>query len=136
MKIASSPFSFRGESYLGKIYRPYIKILVTSVHIDEWIPVEMIVDTGADYTLFPRRYAQLLDINLHISCKAEETHGVGGKERIYLLKKGVHIKISKFKKEIPIGFLDRDDIPPLLGRLKSLEELILIMKHRTTIFEI
>lgn len=136
MKILSSPFSFRGDGYLGKIYRPYIQIFISSNKINEWIPTEMIVDTGADYTLFPKRYTQLLGINLNKDCKAEETQGVGGKEKIYLCKKSVFIKIGAFKKQIPVGFLNRDNIPSLLGRLQSLEILTLIMKNKTIQFEI
>ncbi len=136
MKILSSPFKFKGESYLGKIYRPYVQILITSDKIDEDIPIEMIIDTGADYTLFPKRYAQLLGINLKIDCRLEKTQGVGGQEVIYLCKNGIHIKIDEFQKEIPVGFLNRDDIPALLGRLKALEALTLIMENQITQLEI
>lgn len=132
MKLLSSPFSFRGDGFLGKIYRPYVKILISSNKISEWIPTEMIVDTGADYTLFPKRYAQLLGINLNKDCKTEETQGVGGKEKIYLCKKDILIKIGVFKKQIPVGFLNRDNIPSLLGRLQALELLTLTMKDKIT----
>lgn len=136
MKILSTPFSFKGDGYLGKVYRPYIKILISSNKIDEWVPTEMIVDTGADYTLFPRRYAGILGINLNKDCKLEKTQGVGGQEKIYLCKKGFFIKIGEFKKEIPVGFLNRDNIPSLLGRLQALEVLTLNMKDKTTQLEI
>lgn len=136
MKILSSPFSFRGDGYLGKIYRPYIQILISSDKISEWIPTEMVVDTGADYTLFPKRYAELLGINLHKDCKSEETQGVGGKEKIYLCKKGISIKIGVFKKQIPVGFLNRDNIPSLLGRLQALEILTLTMKDKIIQLEV
>ena len=135
MKIVSSPFSFRGKSYLGKIYRPYLQVFLSSDKIDEWIPVEILVDTGADYSLFPKRYADLLGIDLQKDCFYETTYGVGGKEGIYLCKKDIKIKIGSFEKEIPGGFLERDEVPPLLGRLGCLEVLTLIMKNRTTILE-
>lgn len=50
MKLGSWPFQFKGNSFLGKIFRPYIYVTLTSEKIDELIPVEMIIDTGADYT--------------------------------------------------------------------------------------
>lgn len=136
MKILSSPFSFRGSGHLGNIYRPYVQLLITSDKIDEWIPIEMIVDTGADYSLFPKRYAGLLGINLEKECFEQITYGVGGKEGIYLYKKGIRIKRGDWQEIIPLGFLGRDDVPPLLGRLKCLEILTLIMKNRTTILQI
>lgn len=136
MKILSSPFSFRGSGHLGNIYRPYVQLLITSDKIDEWIPIEMIVDTGADYSLFPKRYAELLGVNLEKECFEQITYGVGGKEEIYLYKKGIKVKRGGWQERIPLGFLSRDDVPPLLGRLKCLEILTLVMKNRTTILEI
>lgn len=135
MKLSSSPFSFRGEGYLGKIYRPYIEVLISSLKIKEWIPVEMIVDTGADYTLLPKRYAELLNISVLKECRLEKTYGVGGQETIYLCKKLVKMRISKFNSVIAVGFLDRDNIPALLGRLGAIEALTLIMKNQITTLE-
>lgn len=135
MRLLSSPFSFRGKGYLGKIYRPYIAILVTSKNIREWIPVEMLVDTGADYTLLPQKYAGLLKIDLNRECRVEKTYGVGGQETIYLCKNKVQIKIGLLKKLIPVGFLSRDDVPALLGRLSALEAVKLAMENRITILE-
>lgn len=136
MKILSSPFSFRGSSYLGNIYRPYVQLLISSDKIDEWIPIEMIVDTGADYSLFPKRYAELLGISTEKDCFLQTTYGVGGKEEIYLYKKGIKMKVDNWQERIPLGFLSRDDLPPLLGRLNCLEALTLVMKNRTTILEV
>ncbi len=136
MKILSTPFSFKGEGYLGKIYRPSIQAFIGSNNIDEFIPIEMIVDTGADYTLLPKRYAKLLAINLEKECIADMTHGIGGQGIIYRCKKSVRIKIGEFKKVIPVGFLNRDNIPSLLGRLQALEILTLITKNKITQLEI
>lgn len=135
MKLVSAPFSFKGLGYLGKIYRPYIKVSITSKNIDEWIPIEMIVDSGADYTLLPKRYAQLLCIDLLKDCFPKEASGVGGQEKVYLCKRVVSIKISSWEETIPVGILVRNDIPALLGRLDCLEKLGLIMKDLTTILE-
>ena len=107
MLNARFPFTKVGKTYLGTIYRPYAKIKLSSEKVDEWIPVEVVVDTGADYTLLPRRYAFLL--------------GVGGSETIHLYKKGVKVKIGNWESSVPLGFLERDDVPPLLGRLEALE---------------
>lgn len=135
MRILSSPFSFRGDSYLGKIYRPYVQLVMSSDKIDEWIPIETIVDTGADYSLFPKRYAELLRIDTEKECFLQTTYGVGGKEAIYLYKRGIKIKVDNWQERVPLGFLSRNDVPPLLGRLKCLEDLTLIMKKHTTILE-
>lgn len=133
MKIASIPFQFRGIGYLGAIHRPYIVVDIKS-RFDEWIPVEMIVDTGADYTLLPKKYAQILSISLKRDCFLNITYGIGGKEEVYLYK-NLPIKIGDWKKTIPIGFLSRDDTPALLGRLQCLEILKLTMQNHITTLE-
>ena len=75
----------------------------------------MIVDTGADYSLLPRFWADKLGINLEKDCKMFTTYGVGGSERVYFLPK-IKVKLGDWERIIPIGFLERNEIPPLLGR--------------------
>lgn len=135
MKLLLSPFSFKGKSYLGEIYRPYVQVQIKSERVREWIPVEMIVDTGADYTLLPKRYSYFLGISPEKDCFRHKTYGVGGDEIIYLCKNIAKVKIGSFEKVIPVGFLDRDNIPALLGRLEVLEILTLVMKDHITKLE-
>lgn len=134
MKPAKFPFTGIGKTYLGTIYRPYALIEISSPRIADWIQVEVVVDTGADYTLLPRKYADLLGINVNIDCLPDKTLGVGGSETIYLCKKLVKIRIGTWNKTIPVGILGRDDIPFLLGRLDCLEAFRLIFDKRTTFF--
>ena len=133
-KIASFPFTFIDKTKLGDIYRPYATVLIFSKLRKSWQPIEMVIDTGADYTLFPKRYAFIFGIDLEGECSVETTLGVGGSETVYLYKK-LLIKISNWQKEIPVGFLERDDVPPLLGRLSCLEALRLTFNNRVSVFE-
>ena len=94
----------------------------------------MVIDTGADYSLLPKRYAGILGIDLIKDCFAETTLGIGGSESVYQYK-NLPIKIGKWQKEIPVGFLERDDIPPLLGRLSCLEVFRLIFDKKESVFE-
>ena len=135
MEIIKVPFKKIAKSYLGRIFRPYVLVSLTSVKTDELFPAEMVVDSGADYTLLPNRYAFYLGIDLEKDCKAETTLGVGGSETIYLYKKGIFVNIGGWKKQIPVGFLERDDVPPLLGRLECLEVLKVTFEKRETVFE-
>lgn len=80
----------------------------------------MIVDTGADYTLLPRYLANNLGVNLEKDCKIFTTYGVGGGERVYFLPK-TKVKLGNWERFIPIGFLERNEIPPLMGRHLFLE---------------
>ncbi len=71
-------------------------------------------------TYLPRSYATYLGIDLTADCLAQTTHGIGGIETVYVFKNLI-LKIGDFKRKIPVGFLDRDDVPPLFGRHECLE---------------
>ena len=86
MLIAQFPFKKIGETELGKIFRPYAEISLFSERRKKWIPIELIVDTGADYTMLPKRYADLLKIDLNTECVPKTTLGIGGSETVYLYK--------------------------------------------------
>ena len=134
-KIASFPFTFIGKTKLGKIYRPSAIVLAYSKIRGKWQPLEMIIDTGADYSLFPKRYALDLGINLAQECVAATTAGVGGAETVYQYK-NLPIRIGSWQKRIPVGFLERDDLPPLLGRLACLEVFRLSFENKESLFEL
>ncbi len=91
----------------------------------------MLVDTGADYTLLPRIYAALLGVNLQRNCRRLMTAGIGGTERVYLLPR-LRMRLGPWLRRIPVGFLDHDDVPPLLGRARCLDTLeVCFWRHRT-----
>ncbi len=134
MQIINAPFKKVGKTKLGLISRPFVEVLLLIKTKTEWWPVEMLVDTGADYTMLPKRYAEILGIDLNIDCSTITTSGIGGAETVYIYK-NLEIKIGKWNKKIPVGFLERDDIPALLGRLNCLEILEVIFKKHRTIFK-
>lgn len=94
----------------------------------------MIIDTGADYTLLPKRYAMILGIDIEKECLVETTLGIGGSETVYQYK-DLPIRIGGWQRQIPVGFLERDDIPSLLGRLDCLELLRLVFEDRKSYLE-
>jgi len=115
-------FAFKKEKspILGIIYRPITQVFFWSEKDKYWSEIWMIVDTGADYTLLPRYLANDLGINLKKDCRTFLTKGIGGNEKVYFLPK-IKVKLGKWKRIIPIGFLDRNEIPPLMGRHLFLE---------------
>lgn len=117
------------------IFRPLIDVLVFAEKREEWFPARMVVDSGADYTLFPKRFAEFLGIDLLNDCLAQTSTGIGGSETVYLYKKGVKVKIGDWEVKTPVGFLERDDVPALLGRLKCLEKIGVSFRNRRTILE-
>ena len=114
------PYREEKSSILGLIRRPVAKVALWSQKSNKWLAVRMIVDTGADYTILPRYMANNLGINLEKDCKIFTTYGVGGGERVYFLPK-IKVKLGDWERIIPIGFLERNEIPPLMGRHLFLE---------------
>ena len=104
------PVTFRFQEIrsqlFGKIYRPVALVDFKHKTSDIWIPVLMIIDTGADYSILPRVYARPLGIDLTSDCSEHETRGIGGSERLFLYH-GQFVRLDKHKRTIPIGFLDR-----------------------------
>lgn len=119
---------------LGVIHRPVAKVYFYAKNKKLWYETWMIVDTGADYTILPKYFSERLGINLKKDCQIFKTFGIGGKEKVYFLKK-IKAKIGNWEREIPVGFLDRDEIPPLLGRHLFLETFeVLLSTNHTIIF--
>ena len=127
-------FSFKKEqsSILGTIYRPVARVLFWSKQINSWVAARMIVDTGADYTLLPRFMADELGVNLEKDCKIFNTYGVGGGERVYFLPK-IKVKLGRWERIIPVGFLERNEIPPLMGRHLFLETFETLFSSNHTV---
>jgi len=108
------PYQKEKSNLLGIIHRPMASVSFQSKN-NKWVPVRMIVDSGADYTLLPRYVAKRLQIDLEKDCQHITTHGVGGESSVYFLPK-IRVRLGKWERNIPLGFLDGDDVPPLLGR--------------------
>jgi len=93
----------------------------------------MIIDSGADYSLLPKRYAAVLGIRLE-ECEEEKTVGIGGVEVVYQYK-NLPIKVGSWEQKIPVGFLEREDIPALMGRLGCIEVIKLIFEDHKSILQ-
>ena len=122
MKI-SFPYKEKPSSIFGFIKRPIAKVRFWSKKYLRWLEYTMIIDTGADYTLLPFSKTKDLGINPEKDCQRYLSFGIGGAEAVYFSKKKIKIKIGKWENKIPVGFLEKEDIPPLLGRQKCLDLL-------------
>ncbi|HEX9722463.1 MAG TPA: retropepsin-like aspartic protease [Candidatus Paceibacterota bacterium] len=129
-------FSFekRWSQIFGEIWRPVALVDFASINeLNTWTTVRMIVDTGADYSLLPRSYAKALNVDLERDCQPFETAGIGGKELVFVHPQ-IRIRIGEWEREVPVGFLERDTVPPLLGRQQFLEVLSVLFENHTTTF--
>ena len=125
-------FERRPSPLFGAVHRPLAIIRLWSRKVDGWVDVAALVDTGADYTLLPHVYASYLGIQLDRETVLFSTMGVGGSERVCVMRHWP-MRLGPWQRNIPLGFLTRNDIPPLLGRQACLETFRLtLFRHRTT----
>lgn len=126
-------FEKKQSSVFGIIHRPMAKVLFWSKKDGNWVSIRMVIDTGADYSLLPRFIADQLGINLKKDCQKFYTRGVGGTEKVYFLPK-TKIKLGDWERIVPVGFLDKDNIPPLLGRQGFLEIFEVLFSSNHTVY--
>lgn len=136
MKSVSFPYETKSSSVFKVTKRPVAEVSFLSPGRNRWIRYTMIVDTGADYTVFPLKVARDLAINHENECKQYFTRGIGGSEKVFIYKKKILMKIGDWEKKVPIGFLERDDLPPLLGRQGCLDIFDVLFSKFTTFFNL
>lgn len=110
-----------GKGIFGHILRPIAKATLKALKGDKSVDIWMVVDTGADYTILPRHLSEKLRISLENDCLKDVTFGVGGEQVVYFCKRKIKAKIGNFERDIPVAFLDSNEVPALLGRLGFLE---------------
>lgn len=130
------PFEFIGKDRFGNIYRPVAKVNLKSPQAEIFADIWMIIDTGADFTILPRHIADKLRISVEKDCHKDITYGIGGEQVIYFCKNKINAKIGKLERQIPLAFLDSNEVPPLLGRLGFLETFnVELLKTHITVFK-
>lgn len=129
-------FERGGKSYFGQIYIPTAKVFFYNSFLKLWTASWLIIDTGADMTTLPKYMADKLNVSLGRDCWKDKTGGVGGEEIIYIYKKKIKVKIGDVERQVPIAFLNSDQVPPLLGRLGFLETFNTeFLKSHTVVFK-
>ena len=126
------PFEKKPSSIFKEVFRPVVQVFLYSEVKKIWYEIWMIVDTGADYTLLPKYFAERLKIDLKKECRLFKTAGIGGEEKVYL-KENLKVKIGNWERFVPVGFLDKENIPPLLGRQGFLETFEVLFSSNHTV---
>lgn len=133
MKI-SFPYEEKSSTIFRSIKRPVARVCFWSRRYKRWLEYTMIVDTGADYTLLPFSKAKDLGVNLERDCQRYVSLGIGGSETVYFLKRKIKTAIGDWEGKIPVGFLEKEDIPPLLGRQGCLDTFDVLFSKFVTHF--
>lgn len=125
-------FEAKPSTLFGMVYRPIAIVEFKIQKSNNWVPIKMLVDTGADYSLLPKWYTEILNVNSKTDCSIYKTSGIGGDEIVYLLKKKMEARLGNMARRIPLGFLNHNNVPPIFGRQDFLETFrVTFYKHLT-----
>ena len=126
------PYEVRASALFGTIHRPVAQVQVYSTAFQQWLAYMMVVDTGADYSVLPASVAFDLGVPLKM-CEPHAAAGVGGPQRIFLYRT-LRVRLGTWEGLVPVGFVEREDLPPLLGRYRCLDAFDLGLCNYVTTF--
>ena len=135
MKKYVFPYGFRLSLEEKKIISfPGVTIGLTKENFKEEFSFLVLVDSGAEVSLFTKGDAQLLKIHLENGEKIEVGSVSGDKFLAFLHP--VILKIGDEKLKIKVAFSERDDTPRILGRNPAFFHFFIIFdnKNENTIF--
>lgn len=117
---------------IGLLWIPVAKVELISNEKNYYC--EMIVDSGADITLIPRRLGEFLGLSL-VKEKIREIRGIGEATIPYVIKNLI-LKIGNHKFTARIGVALVEEVPLILGRLDLFDRFDIEFKQRArlTIF--
>lgn len=113
------PYVEKRSKILGRVKRPLVPIEIEGNK--GWVPVdEVLVDTGADISLLPRSIGELAVDDI---TKGEyvEIKGVVPSAVLIAFIHDLRLRVAGKVFKTKVGIADSNDIPPILGRFKSLD---------------
>mgnify|MGYP001595072454 CR=1 FL=1 len=99
-----------------------------------WIDIDVIVDTGADFTYLPNKVSRELGISLDRDCRSIKSHGVGGAAKGYFCKHPFTVRLGSIEFSMTVVFSSTDRVPPLLGRFQGLDRFDVCFDGKRTTF--
>lgn len=91
------------------------------------------MDSGADYTILPRRHVRDLGLPPAREARLLPGEGIGGREPVPFVRRWA-FRLGPWERPIPLGFLLNDRVPPLLGRMGCLDAFKVTLFRRRTAF--
>lgn len=129
---------FKGkEVYLPSIGLKWIPTAIVTLSTDNnKFTCEMLVDSGADITLIPRKFGEELGLNFKED-EVKEIRGIGEGTVPYIISK-LKMTIGKYTFPVRIGWALIEEIPFILGRLDVFDKFNIEFKQssRITIFRV
>lgn len=123
-------FTVEASSTLGTVYRPIAKIRLRDAS-GNLFEMSVIVDSGADISMFSRRLGDIMGINVE-NGEAKTFRGIVGEVIAYVHR--IPIIIGEKEVSAAVAFA-LADVPNLLGRLDIFENFdIHFMKEKEVCF--
>jgi len=99
---------------IGEVARPFVNIVLNYKHGKMLGPMWALIDSGADYNLFPAEITPTLGINFKKGAP-KTNEGIGGKRVKTYRHRGIKIFIEGYSFETSIDFGEEISVP-LLGQ--------------------
>jgi hypothetical protein len=120
MREYGFPYREEPSRTFGRIARPVVEVsLRQESGTGIWVKVFPYVDSGADFSLFPKGICRLLGLGLNEGQRSS-IQGVGGKAAAIYLHT-VQMRLGETIFNARVGFSASERVPYLLGRLDVLE---------------
>ena len=122
-----------------EIYRPWIPIQIVNPKNNEFVSTMALLDTGADHCVFPKFAADQTKLDLKgEALDSEELQGLA-KDKIKVWKHSfrIHLQSPDRKsivwksKDLVVGCVEHDNIPPILGFSNFMCNFKITLNHAT-----
>jgi len=116
------PYREEESDIFKLVKRPRVKIKVFSKLVNDWVTIdEVLADTGADFCVLPRYIGETLVQDI-TEGKYIEIKGVVPGARLIAYIHNLKIEIGERELVTVVAIADSDDVPPIMGRVKALDE--------------
>jgi predicted aspartyl protease len=122
-----------------EIFRPWIPVQIINPANNQLITVLALLDTGADFCVFPKFVADQTNIDLKGAALSSETMQGLAESRIEVWKHSFRINLLSpdrknvvwKSKELIVGCVEHDNIPPILGFSNFMCNFKIAFNHAT-----
>lgn len=129
MKKFFFPYKHVHSEILGTIFIPVAKIFLRR---KEEIGVDVVVDSGAVISIFPRSLCDLLGLVFDNAQRGSVRSATG--EEIFIRIHKITMRIGDFSLHPRVAFSETENIPYVLGRLDVFDEVEIRFERNGTTF--
>lgn len=120
----SHKYKERHSKILGIIKRPLIDIEIFSPIGNKWFIIEnVLVDTGADLSVLPYSQGSMFIENIESGMRTDVS-GIVPYARLVVYLHNLKMRVGGHELEAPVLIAESDDVPPILGRVKAIDQFL------------